>query len=45
MLSVKNLYTDKTNSFILIIMNKLTKHAIYIAINKDLNIKSLADIL
>ena len=45
MLSARNLYTDKTSDFILIIINKLTKHVIYIAINRNLNAKNLANII
>ena len=44
-LFAKKLYTNKTSDFILIIINKLTKHATYIATSKDLNVESLADIL
>ena len=42
MSSTKNLYIDKINNAILILMNKLTKHAMYIAIIKDLNAKNFA---
>ena len=38
----KNLYIDKINDAILILMNKLTKHAMYIAIIKNLNAKNFA---
>ena len=44
-LSARNLYIDKTSNFILIIINKLTKHITYIAINKNLNAKNFTDIL
>ena len=39
---VKNLYIDKINDAILILMNKLTKHATYIATIKSLNVKNFA---
>ena len=45
MLSVKNSYIKKTSNAILIIINKLIKHAIYILMIKDLNIKKLANLL
>ncbi len=45
MLSVKNSYIKKTSDAILIIINKLIKHAIYISMIKDLNIKKLANLL
>ena len=41
----RNLYTRKTYDSILIFVDKLIKHAIYIACNKILNAKSLADLL
>ncbi len=41
----KNLYIEKTSDTILIIINKLIKHAIYILMIKDLNIKEFADLL
>ena len=41
----KNLYINKINDVILILMNKLTKHAIYIAIIKSLNVKNFAKLL
>ena len=41
-LSAKSLYTS---DFVLIIINKLTKHAIYIVTSKDLNAESLINIL
>ncbi len=45
MLSAKNWYIEKTSDVILIIINKLIKHAIYISMIKDLNIKKLANLL
>ena len=42
MLSTKKSYIDKINNVILILMNKLTKHATYIATIKNLNIKNFA---
>ena len=41
-LSTKDLYIDKINDVILILMNKLTKHATYIATIKNLNAKNFA---
>ena len=41
----RNLYIDKINNAILILMNKLTKHAIYIATIKNLNVKNFAKLL
>ena len=38
----RNLYIDKINDAILILMNKLTKHAIYITTIKNLNVKNFA---
>ena len=38
----RNLYIDKINDAILILMNKLTKHATYIATIKNLNVKNFA---
>ena len=38
----KNLYINKINNVILILMNKLTKHVIYIIIIKNLNVKNFA---
>ena len=40
--STKNSYINKINETILILMNKLTKHAIYIATIKNLNVKNFA---
>ncbi len=45
MSSAKNSYIEKTNDAILIIINKLIKHAIYISMIKDLNVKKLANLL
>ena len=45
MLSAKNLYIEKTSDVILIMINKLIKHAIYISMIKDLNVKKLANLL
>ena len=45
MLFARNLYIDKINNAILILMNKLTKHAIYIATIKNLNVKNFAKLL
>ena len=45
MLSAKNSYIEKTSDVILIIINKLIKHAIYISTIKDLNVKRLANLL
>ena len=42
MSSMRNLYINKINNAILILMNKLTKHATYIAIIKNLNVKNFA---
>ena len=43
--SMRNLYINKTCDAILMLMNKLTKHAIYIAIIKKLNAKNFAKLL
>ncbi len=45
MFSAKNSYIEKTSNVILIIINKLIKHAIYILMIKDLNIKKLMNLL
>jgi len=45
MSSVKNSYIEKTSDVILIIINKLIKHVIYISMIKDLNVKRLANLL
>ena len=42
MSSMRNLYINKINDAILILMNKLTKHATYIATIKNLNVKNFA---
>ena len=42
MSSARNSYIDKINDVILILMNKLTKHATYIATIKNLNAKNFA---
>ena len=42
MSSTRNLYIDKINDAILMLMNKLTKHATYIATIKNLNAKNFA---
>ena len=41
----KNFYTKKTYDSILIFVDKLIKHAIYITCNKILNAKNFADLL
>jgi len=45
MLSAKNSYIEKTDDVILIMINKLIKHAIYISMIKDLNVERLANLL
>jgi len=45
MFSAKNSYIEKTSDAILIMINKLIKHVIYISMIKDLNIKKLANLL
>ena len=45
MSSTRDLYIDKINDVILILMNKLTKHATYIATIKNLNAKNFAKLL
>ncbi len=45
MLFAKNLYIEKTSDVILIMINKLIKHAIYISMIKDLNVKKLVNLL
>ena len=42
MSSTRNLYINKINDAILSLINKLTKHAMYIAIIKNLNTKNFA---
>ena len=41
----RNFYTKKTYDSILIFVDKLIKHAIYIACNKILNAKNFVDLL
>lgn len=38
-------YTNKTSDAILVLVDKLTKHAMYIATTKDLDAEGLADII
>jgi len=45
MFSAKNSYIEKTSNVILVMINKLIKHIIYISIIKDLNIKNLVNLL
>ncbi len=45
MSSAKNLYIEKTSDAILIMIDKLIKHAIYVSMIKDLKIKRLANLL
>jgi len=45
MLSAKNSYIEKTSDAILIMINKLIKHAIYISMIKDLNVERLTNLL
>ncbi len=45
MLFAKNSYIEKTSDVILIMIDKLIKHAIYISTIKDLNVKKLANLL
>jgi len=45
MLSAKNSYIEKTDDVILIMIDKLIKHAIYISMIKDLNVKKLVNLL
>jgi len=45
MFFAKNSYIEKTSDVILIIIDKLIKHAIYISMIKDLNVKKLANLL
>ena len=45
MSSTRNLYINKINDAILILINKLTKHATYIATIKNLNVKNFAKLL
>ena len=45
LLFAKNLYINKINNFILILINKLIKYILYIAIIKNLNIKKFINII
>ena len=45
MLSAKDLYTKKTYDAILIMIDKITKHATYVIITINLKIDNLVDIL
>ncbi len=45
MLFTKNLYIKKTNNIILILIDKLIKHAIYIATTKKFDAKNFAKLL
>ncbi len=45
MFSAKNSYIEKTSDVILIIINKLIKHIIYILMIKNLNVKRLMNLL
>ena len=45
LLFARDLYINKTCDFILILINKLTKHATYITIIKDLKINEFIDII
>ncbi len=45
MFFAKNLYIEKTSDAILIMIDKLIKHAIYISMIKDLNVEKLANLL
>ncbi len=45
MLFAKNSYIEKTSDVILIIINKLIKHAIYISMIKDLNVERFVNLL
>ena len=40
--SIKNLYINKINNAILMLINQLTKHATYIAMIQNLNAKNFA---
>ncbi len=44
-LFIKNLYIKKINNAILILINKLIKHAIYIATIKKFNVRNFAKLL
>ena len=39
--STRNFYTRKINDAILILIDKLIKHAIYLIVNKNLNVENL----
>jgi len=45
MLFAKNSYIEKTSDAILIMIDKLIKHAIYISTIKDLNVERLVNLL
>ena len=45
LLFVRNSYINKTCDFILILINKLIKHATYIIIIKDLKVNEFIDII
>jgi len=45
MLLARNLYIEKTSNAILVLVNKLIKHATYIATIKELDIKNFAKLL
>jgi len=45
MLFAKNLYIKKTSDVILIMINKLIKHVIYISTIKDFNVEKLVNLL
>jgi hypothetical protein len=41
----RDLYIDKINNFILMLIDKLIKHAIYVAITKNLDVKNFANLM
>ncbi len=41
----RDLYTSKTSNFILMLINKLIKYAIYVAITKNLNAKNFVNLM
>jgi len=41
----RNLYIEKTSNTILVLINKLIKHATYIAIIKELNARDFVELL
>ena len=45
LLFIRNLYINKIYDFILILINKLIKHAMYIIITKDLKINEFINIM